>query len=163
MDCSRHNGWNHPIRVHLTFDQTQLVEMVKWQVQYIKKQGFWFSLQLTQCKRKAPNILPTLKGYYLSIRLTHLQMSQSTETVTLSKLVMWQVQPIMFAWWQYSSKSVYFASQGKTGVYILPLEIIVTCEIISFVYMPWRKYCTVMSFSCSLKIFGWRQNSSRSV
>jgi len=39
-------------------------------------------------------------------------MSQSIETVMLSKLVMWPVQPIMFGWWQTSSRSVYFASQG---------------------------------------------------
>jgi len=31
MGCSRHNGSNHPFR------QTQLVEMVMWQVQYVKK------------------------------------------------------------------------------------------------------------------------------
>jgi len=48
------------------------------------------------------------------------------------------------------------------GVYILPHKIIVTCEIIFFVYVAWRKICPVMSFSCSLKMFGWRQNSSRS-
>jgi len=37
-------------------------------------------------------------------------MSQSTETVKLSKLVMWPVQPgIKFSWWQNSSRSVYFA------------------------------------------------------
>jgi len=66
----------------------------------------------------------------------------------------------MFGWWQNSSRSVYFASQGKTGVYILSHKIIVTCEIIFFVYVAWRKICTVMSFSYSLKMFGWRQNSS---
>jgi len=27
-DCGRHNGLNQPFRVHLTFSQTQLVEMV---------------------------------------------------------------------------------------------------------------------------------------
>jgi len=43
MDCSRHNGWNHPIRIHLTFRQTQLVEMVTWQVQHVKKQRFRFT------------------------------------------------------------------------------------------------------------------------
>jgi len=90
-------------------------------------------------------------------------MSQSTETIKLSKLVMWPVQPIMFGWWQNSSRNVYFASQGKTGVHILPHKIIVTCETIFFVYMAWRKDCTVMSFSCGLKMFDWRQNSSRSV
>jgi len=52
------------------------------------------------------------------------------------------------------SRSVYFASQGITRVYILPHKIIVTCEIIFFVYVVWRKICTVMSFSCSLKMFG---------
>ena len=36
MECSRHEGWNHPIRVHLAFRQTQLVEMVTWQVQYVE-------------------------------------------------------------------------------------------------------------------------------
>jgi len=34
--------------------------------------------------------------------------------------------------------------------------------MILFVYVVWRKICTVMSFSCSLKMFAWRQNSSRS-
>ena len=47
------------------------------------------------------------------------------------------------------------------GVYTLPHKIIVTGEIIFFVYVAWRKICTV-SFSCSLKMFGWRWNSSRS-
>jgi len=89
-------------------------------------------------------------------------MSQSTETVKLSKLAIWPVQPIVFSWWQNSYRNVYFASQGKTGVYILPHKIIVTCEIILFVYVAWRKMCAVMSFSCSLKIFGWKQKSSRS-
>ena len=37
MDCCRHNGLNH------LFSQTQLVEMVTWQVQYVKEQGFRFS------------------------------------------------------------------------------------------------------------------------
>jgi len=37
-------------------------------------------------------------------------MSQSTETVMLSKFVMRPVQPIMFGWWQSSSRSVYCAS-----------------------------------------------------
>jgi len=45
------------------------------------------------------------------------------------------VQPIMFDWWQNSSRSVYFASEGKTGVYILPHKIIVACEIIFCVYV----------------------------
>jgi len=89
-------------------------------------------------------------------------MSQSTEALTLCKLVTWPVQPIMFGWWQNSSRSVSFASQGITGVYILPHKIIVTCEIIFFVYVAWRKICTVMSSSFSLKMFGWRQNSPRS-
>jgi len=56
MDSSRHNGLNHP------FSQTQLVEMVTWQVQYVKKQGFRFSLQFTQCKEEAANNLPALKA-----------------------------------------------------------------------------------------------------
>jgi len=99
----------------------------------------------------------------MSIRLTHLQMLQSTETVKLSKLVMWPIQPVMFGCWQNSSRSIYFSLQGKKGVYILPHKIIITCEIIFFVYVAWRKVCTVMSFSYSLKIFGWRQNTSRSV
>jgi len=38
MDSSRHDGLNHPIRVHLTLRQTQLVEVVTWQVQYVKRQ-----------------------------------------------------------------------------------------------------------------------------
>ena len=66
-----------------------------------------------------------------------------------------------------------YSAGGKIGpgVYILPckaeqeciscLKIIVTCEII-FVYVTWRKMCTVMSFSCSLKMFGWKQKSSKS-
>jgi len=84
-----------PIRVHLTFSQTQLAEMVTCQVQYLKRQGL--SLQFTQCKQEAANSLPALKPwYYLSIRLSHLQTSQSIETVLLSKLVMRLVQPIMF-------------------------------------------------------------------
>jgi len=90
-------------------------------------------------------------------------MSQSAETVMLSKLVLWPVQPIMFGWWQNSSRSVYLVSQGRTGVYILPHKMIVTCEIIYFVYVAWIEKCSVMSFSCSLKMFGWRQNSSRSI
>jgi len=145
---------NHP------FDQTHYIAGWNGHVtstirKAVKKQGFRFSLQFTQCKEEAANNLPALKAqHYLSVRLTHLQTSQSTETVMLSKHVMWPVQPIMFGWWQNSSRSVYFASQGKTGVYILPHEIIVTCESIFFV--------TVMSFSCSLKMFGWRQNSSMS-
>jgi len=74
---------------------------------------------------------------------------------------MWPFQPIMFSWWQNSSKNVYYASQDITGVYILLHKIIVTCEIF-FVYVAWRKICTIMSFSGSLKMFGWRQNNSRS-
>ena len=89
-------------------------------------------------------------------------MSQTTETVKQSKLVMWPLQPIMLGWWENGSRSVYFASQGKTGVYILPHKINVTCEITLFVYVAWRKTWTVLSFSCSLKMFGWRQNRSRS-
>jgi len=38
----------------------------------------------------------------------------------------------MFGYWQNKARSVHFASQGKTGVYILPDKIIVTCEIIFF-------------------------------
>jgi len=64
-------------------------------------------------------------------------MSQPTETVMLSKLGTWPVQPIIIGWWQNSSRSIYFASQGKTGVYILPDKIIVTCEIIFFIYVAW--------------------------
>jgi len=30
----------------------------------------------------------------------------------------------MFDWWQNSSRSVYFASQGKTGVYSLSLSVV---------------------------------------
>jgi len=83
MDCSRYNRLNHP------FSQTQLIEMVMRQVQCVKKQGLRFSLQFTQCKVEAASNLPALKAsHYLSIRLTHLQMSQSTETVKLSKLAM---------------------------------------------------------------------------
>jgi len=38
-----------------------------------------FSLQFTQCKQEAANSLPALKPWhYLSIRLSHLQTSQST-------------------------------------------------------------------------------------
>ena len=80
MECSRHDGWNYPFRVHLTFSQTQMVEMVMWKVQYVKKQGF--SLQFTQWKQEAADSLPALKPWRcLSIKLTHLQTSQSTETV----------------------------------------------------------------------------------
>ena len=71
MDCSRYDEWSHPIRVHLTFSQTQLVEVVTWQVQYIKRQMFRFSLQFTQCKQEAANSLPALKRCHcLSIRLS---------------------------------------------------------------------------------------------
>jgi len=56
MDCSRHNGLNHPI------SQTQLVEMVTWQAHYVKKQGLRFSLQFTQCEEEAANNLPALKA-----------------------------------------------------------------------------------------------------
>jgi len=45
----------------LTFSQTQLVEVVTWQVQYGKRQGFKFSLQFTQCKQETANSLPALK------------------------------------------------------------------------------------------------------
>jgi len=45
----------------------------------------------------------------------------------------------MFGWWQNSSRSVYFASQGKIGIYILPYKIIVTREIIFFMW-PEQKY-----------------------
>jgi len=45
----------------------------------------------------------------------------------------------MFGWWQTSSRSVYFASQGITRVYILPHKIIVTREIIFFMW-PEEKY-----------------------
>jgi len=62
MDCSRHNGLSDPFRVPLTFSQTQLVEMVTCQAQYVKKQGFRFSLQFTQCKEEAANNLPALKA-----------------------------------------------------------------------------------------------------
>jgi len=128
--------------------------MVTWQEQYVKRQGLRFSLQFTRCKQEAANSLPALKPWhYLCIRLSHLQTSQSTKTVMLSKLVMWPVQPIMFGWWQNSSRSV---------GYILPHKIVVTCQIIFFVYVAWRKKCTVMPFNCSLKMFGWCQISSRS-
>ena len=114
--------------------------------------------------QKVSNNLPALKlWHHLSIRLSHLQTSQSTETVMLPKVVMWPVQPIMFGWWQNSSRCVYFASLGKIGVYILHHKIIATCEIIFFVYVVLRKKCTVMPFSYSLKTFGWRQNCSRSI
>jgi len=117
MECNRHDGWNRPIGVHLPFSQTQLVKMVMWEVQYIKRQEFWFSLQSTQCKQEAANSLSALKlQHYLSFRLSHLQTSQSTETVMLSKLVMWPVKPIIFSWWQSSSRSVYFASWGKIDI-----------------------------------------------
>jgi len=33
MEYSRRDGWNHPITIHLTFSQTQLVKVVTWQVQ----------------------------------------------------------------------------------------------------------------------------------
>ena len=56
MECSRHNRLNRP------FSQTQLVEMVTWQVQYVKKQGLRFSLQFTQCKEEAANNLLALKA-----------------------------------------------------------------------------------------------------
>jgi len=46
-------------------------------------------------------------------------MSQSTEIVMLAKLVMWAVQPIMFGWWQNSSRSVYFASRQNSSVYFV--------------------------------------------
>ena len=109
MEYSRHVGSKHPIRVHLAFSQTQLVEIVTWQVQYVKRQEF--NLQFTQCKQEAADSLPALKPWhYLSIRLSHLQTLKSIETVMLFKLVMWPLQPIMFGWWHNSSRSIYFAS-----------------------------------------------------
>ena len=69
--------------------------------------------------------------------------NQLRPSVKLSKLVMWPVQPNMFGWWQNSSRSVYSASQGKTGVYTLPHKITVTCEIIFFVCVAWRKIAAV--------------------
>jgi len=63
MDCSSHNKLNHPFKAHLTFSQTQLVEMVTWQVQYVKKQGF--GIQFTQCKQEAAHSLPALKAKLL--------------------------------------------------------------------------------------------------
>ena len=118
-----------------------------------KRQGF--SLQFTQCKQEAANSLLELKPWhYLSIRLSYLQTSQSTETVMLSKIVMWPVQPII-GWWQNNSRSVYFASWGKidTACFTITINffIIVTCVInYVFAYMTWRQRCTVMPFSCSL-------------
>jgi len=52
----------------------------------------------------------------------------------------------MFGWWQNISMCVYFASQGITGVYILPHKIIVTSEIIFFVHVAWRTICTGNGF-----------------
>jgi len=56
MDCSTPDRQSHPIRVHLTFSQTQLVEVVTWQIQYVKRdKGLAYSShnankrQLTAC------------------------------------------------------------------------------------------------------------------
>jgi len=95
--------------LHLTFSQTQLVEVVTWQVGYNtqRDKGLGFSLQFTQCQQEAAASLPALKPWHcLSIRLSHLQTSQWTERVIQSKLVIWPIQPIMFSWWQNSSRSV---------------------------------------------------------
>jgi len=45
----------------LAVSQTLLVEMVTRQAQYVKKQGYRFSLQFTQCKQEAANSLLALK------------------------------------------------------------------------------------------------------
>jgi len=62
-------------------------------------------------------------------------MSQSTETVKLSELVMWPVQPSCSAGGKIAP-GVFILPQGKTGVYILPHKIIASCEIIFFVKWP---------------------------
>jgi len=60
-----------------------------------KETRFKFGLQFTQSKREAANSLPALKPrHYLSIRLTHLQMSQSccpNLSVTSSAKHVWLV------------------------------------------------------------------------
>jgi len=94
------------------FSQTQLVEGVMWQVQYVKRQGFRFTLQVTQCKQEGANTLPALKSWhYFSIRLSHLQRSQSTETVMLPNMSCDQF-----------SQSCLAGGKIATGVYILPHE-----------------------------------------
>jgi len=111
MDCNRHNGLNHPFRIHLTLSQTQLVEMVTWQVQHIKKQGFRFSLHFTHCKQEAVNNLPALKAWHLVYHTDPFTNVTVNWDVKLSKFVMWLVQPIMWC-----------SAGGKIalGVYILP-------------------------------------------
>jgi len=136
MEHSRHDEWNDPIRVHLAFIQTQPVEMVMWQVQYVKRQELRSSLRFTQCKQEeAANRLPV------------------TETMTLP---VYQTEPfidVTVNWDSHAVQTCHVTSSagGKIAprVYILPHKIIVTCEIIFFVYAE-------MLFSCSLKMFGWR-------
>jgi len=65
----------------------------------LKKQGFRFSLQFTQCKEEAANNLLALKHNITCLSDWPIyRCQQSAETVTLSKLVMWSVQPIKFGW-----------------------------------------------------------------
>ena len=166
MDCSRRNGLNHPFRVHLTFSQTQLVELVMWQVQYIRNKG----LGLAYCSHNASKKLLTACQHWKhnitclsdwAIYRWHSQLRQSCcPNLSCDQF----------------SQSCSAGGKVAPGVYILPhkamqecrsmfclIKQLLTCEIIFFVYVAWRKKCTVMSSSCSSKMFGWRQNSSRGV
>jgi len=90
----------------VTFGQTQLVEMVMWQVQYVKKQGLSLAYSshnpseklLTACQHWNQDI--TCLSDWLICRCH----SHAVQTCW------WPVQPNMFDWWQNSSISVYFAS-----------------------------------------------------
>jgi len=99
-----------------TMDETILLEYI-WPLvkhSWLKWSHDKHNTQRDKGLGSAYNSLPALKPWhYLSNRPSHIQMSKSTETITLSKLIMWPVRPIMFSWWQNSSRSVYFAYEAK--------------------------------------------------
>ena len=111
--------------------------MVMWEVQYVKKQGFWFSLQFTQCKRK--KLLTTCQHWKHNITCLsdwpicrcHSQLRQSScpnwscDQFSQSCSASGKIAPGVYI----------LPHKAMTGVHILPHQIIVTCEIIFFVYM----------------------------
>ena len=155
MDCSRHNRLNHPFRENLNFNQTQLVEMVMWQVQYVKKQGT--SLGLSYSSHSASKKLLTACQHWkhtitcLSAWPMYRCHSQLRQSCCPNLSVDRFSQPC--------------SAGGKIapGVYILLHKIIVNLWNYFLCLCGLKKKCTVMSFSCSLKVFGWRYNCSRSV
>jgi len=120
MKCSRHDGWNHPIRIYFTFSQTQLVEMVTWQVQYVTRQGFRFSLSsynaneklLTACQHSNHDITCLSD---LPIYKCHSQLRQSCcPNLSCDQF----------------SQSCSAGGKVAPEVCIVPHKIIVTCVII---------------------------------